>query len=153
MRIYVVEDDPLKAESVSSFLHTLDINAKIEVYRSYISGLSAVQAAKPDLLIVDMALPTYDRSPAHRAGKLRPLGGYELLRKMQLHGISTPAIVVTMLESFGEGEEETSYEDMTRMCGLEFDELFLGSVYFQIGTSSWQTELKTIFDKFRTDSK
>ncbi len=58
-----------------------------------------------------------------------------------------------MLESFGEGEEETSYEDMTRMCGLEFDELFLGSVYFQIGTSSWQTELKTIFDKFRTDSK
>ncbi|MEN5419886.1 response regulator [Stenotrophomonas sp. TWI169] len=153
MLIYVVEDDPLKAESVSSFLQSLSSNISVKIFRSYISGLSAVRTNKPDLLVVDMALPNYDRSPGARTGKPRPLGGYDLLRKVRLHGMSVPAIVVTMLESFGEGDLETSYEDMTLMCESEFGGLFLGSVYFQMGSSGWQAELKRVIAKFQSDIK
>ncbi|WDJ04497.1 response regulator [Xanthomonas campestris] len=151
MLIYIVEDDPLKAEGICSFMSIIDSVAVVRVFRSYHSGLSAITDAKPDLIILDMTLPTYDRSPAKRAGRLRPLGGYELLRKVRLHEISVRAIVVTMLESFGEGDKEISYDDMTDACEREFDEMFLGSVYFQPGTSNWQVELRSIYDRFKSE--
>lgn len=151
MLIYIVEDDPLKAESLSVFMKAADATAKIDIFRSYHSGLSAIMERKPDLLILDMTLPTYDRSPATRAGRIRPLGGYELLRKVRLHDASVHAIVVTMLESFGDGDEEVSYDDMTKTCRSDFDGMFLGSVYFQLGTSNWQVELKSIYDQFKSN--
>lgn len=151
MLIYIVEDDPLKADTLLSFLKTTDPSSEIKVFRSYNTGLTAIQALRPHLLILDMTLPTYDRTPARRAGRLRPLGGYELLRKIALHQIIVPAIVVTMLESFGEGVEEISYQDMTTTCKSELGELFLGSIYFQLGTSNWQIELRNIYNNFKDE--
>ena len=153
MLIYIVEDDPLKADSLSSFLKKIEPSATVEVFKSYNTGLFAIETLEPDLIVLDMTLPTYDRSPAKRVGRIRPLGGYELLRKVRLRGASIPAVVVTMLEAFGEGEEEVSYEDMTKICSSEFDELFLGSIYFQLGTSNWQIELESIYNRFKSSRK
>ena len=56
-----------------------------------------------------------------------------------------------MLESFGEGVEEISYQDMTTTCKSELGELFLGSIYFQLGTSNWQIELRNIYNNFKDE--
>lgn len=153
MLIYIVEDDPLKADSLSSFMKSTDEAAIVKVFRSYYSGLSEIMKKRPDLLILDMTLPTYDRTPATRAGRIRPLGGYDLLRKVRLHHASVHAIVVTMLESFGDGDDEISYSDMTKTCQEEFKDMFLGSVFFQLGISNWQSELNAIYDKFKSDAR
>lgn len=147
MLIYLVEDDALKAESIRSFLTDYESDSLIHIFRSYQAGLLAIKKTPPDLIILDMTLPTYDRTPNGRAGRLRPLGGYDLLRKVKLHGIRSSIVVVTMLETFGEGSESISYADMTDRCASEFKDSFIGSVHFQLSNSQWRSELTNLLDQ------
>jgi DNA-binding NarL/FixJ family response regulator len=147
MLIYLIEDDALKADSLRSFLLDHYQNSNVIIFRSYQTGLSAIKEIPPDLIILDMTLPTYDRTPNGRTGRLRPLGGYDLLRKVKLYGIETSIVVVTMLETFGEGNESISYADMTQRCADEFKDHFVGSVHFQLSNSHWRTELTNLLSQ------
>jgi len=141
MITYLVEDDSLKAGRLTSFLGEKFSVLKIQVFGSYQSGLKAVELSTPDLLVLDMTIPTFDRGPNKREGRLRPLGGYDLMRKLKLKNIHPNVIVVTQLETFGEGEEQVSFSEISLRCKHEFPEMFLGSVYFRQGEATWQSEL------------
>lgn len=142
MRIFVIEDDLLKARSLGNFISVEFPELETEVFRSFRSGLSAIQAGLPSLVILDMTLPTYDRSPGVREGRLRPLGGYDLMRKVQRLKLRPIMIVVTQLESFGEGQNQVSFQEITARCEREFPAFFGGSVYYHPTSSSWGVELK-----------
>jgi hypothetical protein len=88
-----------------------------------------------------MTIPTFDRGHNKREGRLRPLGGYDLMRKLKLRNTRTHVIVVTQIETFGEGEDEVSFSEISARCKREFPEMFLGSVYFRQGEVTWQNEL------------
>lgn len=142
MRIYLIEDSDLKIRKIKEFLLSeFGSDFVPEVFGSYNSGLRAMQANVPDLAILDMTLPNFDRTPSVREGKPRPLGGYDLMRKMKLYGIAAKAIVVTQLEAFGEGSEKVSFKDITTIAQEEFPGFFLGSVYFDQASSRWQSSL------------
>ncbi|CAH1385369.1 response regulator [Candidatus Nitrotoga sp. M5] len=141
MIVYIVEDDRLKAGRLISFLAERYPDFTSKVLGSFKSGLQAVVSAPPEMLILDMTIPTYDRGSNKREGRLRPLGGYDLLRKLKLHNVSTRVIVVTQLETFGEGEEEISFSEINARCEREFSKMFIGSVYFRQSEATWQEEL------------
>lgn len=78
---------------------------------------------------------------------MRPIGGYDLMRKMRLRKISTAVVVVTQLESFGEGAEEVSFSEITSICEKEFNDFFKGSVYFGQDDEAWQDVLDSIISE------
>lgn len=149
MRIYLVEDDAVKATAVETHIKAVLANAEISIFRSYNTGLAALKNDPPDLLVLDMTLPSFDRTPADRAGRVRPLGGYELLRKLKLFQVDVPFVVVSMLEKFGEGAEEISFADMSRKCASEFPNQFLGSVYYETGGDRWRDNLSAMLENNR----
>ncbi|WP_267106023.1 hypothetical protein [Xanthomonas sacchari] len=112
-----------------------------EVYGSFQSGLKAIEQNLPDLIILDMTLPTFDRKPNARDGRARPLGGYELMRKMSLKSINSKVIVVTQLESFGDGDDEVSFNDLINICARDFPKIFIGGVYFDQAGLEWEVAL------------
>ncbi|MFA5976436.1 MAG: response regulator [Elusimicrobiota bacterium] len=145
MLVYIVEDSELKARKISEFFEELlPSTFSFLLFASYQSGLRAVENKSPDLLVLDMTLPNFDRLPNAREGKVRPLGGYDLMRKMKLKGLRTKVAVVTQLESFGDGEEIVSFKDMTERCHSEFPEIFLGSVYFDQAGTGWRDALASL---------
>jgi DNA-binding NarL/FixJ family response regulator len=148
MNIYIIEDDLLKLRKIEDFLFSILPYATMKNFGSFNSGLKACESAPPDLVILDMALPTFDRQPNKREGRLRPLGGYDLLRKLSLKDIRTNAIVVTQLTEFGDGVEEMSFNDVSSICHNEFPELFLGSVYFGQASLEWQSKLHVMIKTF-----
>ncbi|EJP42845.1 response regulator [Acinetobacter baumannii] len=83
--IYIVEDSDLKIQKIESFLldngYTKD---QINIYRSYQSGVQAILKNPPDLVILDMSIPTFDKSIDSREGRARPLGGYDVMKKFYL---------------------------------------------------------------------
>ena len=82
--------DNLKAKKIIKFLEEdMLYSAEIQIFTSFQSGLRAVEAACPQLVILDMTLPTFDRKPNSREGRVRPLGGYDLMRKMKLKNLHT----------------------------------------------------------------
>lgn len=141
MLIYIVEDDDLKLEKLNIFLTDELPNHHYKVGGSFQSGLRLIEDATPDLIILDMTLPTFDRAPNAREGRLRPLGGYDLLRKLQLRNIDTKVIILTQLVSFGDDSRKVSFDEITEKCRSEFPNLFVDSVYFDQGDISWQISL------------
>ncbi len=141
MLIYIIEDSPTKAAQLTTFLKERWSCAHIRLFASFQSGLREVESVSPDLIVLDMTLPTFDRKANGREGRLRPLGGYDLMRKMRLKQISARVVVITQLESFGEGEETVNLGDITSRCEREFPDFFIGSVYFDQSAGNWKTQL------------
>ncbi|MEO3864548.1 hypothetical protein [Rheinheimera fenheensis] len=147
--IYIIEDNILKSEQIIDFLNAkFNLDEKeVSVFMSFQSGLKAIESKLPRMVILDMTLPTFDRKPNAREGRLRPLGGYDLMRKMALKGLKCQVIVVTQLESFGDGEDEIGFDEITEKCSSEFPDLFVGSVYFDQGGVTWRGSLESMIIK------
>jgi len=141
MLIYIVEDDLLKANRLTKFLEESIPNANSNIFGSFQSGLRAIQERTPDLVILDMTLPTFDRAGSDREGRLRPLGGYDLMRKLVRHSIHVSVVVVTQLETFGEGVDRVTFPELVDRCRRDFPDIFIGAVYFRQADSGWQSEL------------
>jgi CheY-like chemotaxis protein len=145
MIVHVVEDSALKASNICTFFaHAFPTIAQPEVSGSFQSAMRAIMEMKPDLIIMDMTIPTFDRKPNAREGRMRPIGGYDLMCKMKHRAILASVIVVTQLETFGEGDEEVSFSEITSRCEREFPDLFLGSVYYDQSGLSWQADLEKL---------
>ena len=144
MKIYVIEDNQLKADLICAYLQEHFTDASIRLYGSFQTGLKAIETTCPDIVLLDMNLPTFDRGPNVREGRNRPLGGYDLMRKLRLRDISTRVVVITQLEHFGEGEDEMSFAEMTTLCTKEFPSMFVGSVYLSPSDNEWQDDLNNL---------
>lgn len=147
MLAYLIEDDVLKAEALHAFLVQEVPHCCLHTFGSFQSGLKAIQRVRPELILLDMTLPTFDRKALQREGRARPLGGYELLRKMHLHGLRSKVIVVTQLENFGDGDDLVTFDEISAQCAREFPDVFLGSVQFRQSESDWQQGLKTLLSR------
>ncbi|SAK92952.1 Response regulator receiver domain protein [Caballeronia catudaia] len=150
MLTYVIEDSPAKAAAILQFLAGHYPDASAELFASFQSGLKQVESSTPQLIILDMTLPTFDRVPNGREGRARPLGGYDLLRKLRRRSLNCKVIVVTQLETFGEGEDKITFAEITSICQREFPGLFVGSVYFDQGSVNWQEQLASLIDNVRS---
>lgn len=150
--IYVVEDDALKASRVRDFLVSQYLNSEISCLGSFNTGLKAILERTPDILILDMTLPTFERSSNSREGRIRPLGGYELLRKLKLRGIVTKAIVVTQLERFGDGASQQTFQEIHMRCEVEFPGIYVAGVYFDQSGLLWQKTLGDILKNIENDN-
>ncbi|WP_194713358.1 response regulator [Noviherbaspirillum soli] len=146
MKTYLVEDDALKAKRLTGFITEKYPFLHIQKFASFQSGLRALEESLPDLLILDMTLPTFDRQPNQREGRIRPLGGYELMRKLKLRNLFPHVIVVTQLETFGDGKDKVSFADISTQCKRDFGPMFIGSVYFRQDEATWQAELERLID-------
>ena len=144
MKILIVEDDVRKGEAVVALLEGELPGAEIEVSRSYQSGMRAIVANLPDLLILDMSLPNYDAAPSRRSGKPRPLGGFEIMRKLRRRGVGTRAIVLTQLDHFGDGGQEYDFVGLEEKCRTQFPNTFLGTIYYAQSSSDWMGRLMEI---------
>lgn len=147
MLIYIVEDDGLKLERVMGFLSEFMPQHDCEVAASFQSGLRLVESRTPDLIILDMTLPTFDRAPNAHEGRLRPLGGYDLLRKLQLRKVETKVIVLSQLVSFGDEVKRVSFAEIIQRCKDEFPQIFVEGVYFDQSDISWQHSLLNLIAK------
>lgn len=144
MRILIVEDDVRKGDAIVAVLKSELNEPEIELTRSYQSGMRAIDKHLPDLLILDMSLPNYDAAPGRRSGKPRPLGGYDIMRKLRRRGIQTPSIVLTQLDHFGDGGVEYNFDDLDSKCRSDFSQTFLGSIYYAQSSSDWISKLIAI---------
>ncbi|MDH2621147.1 response regulator [Acinetobacter baumannii] len=137
--IYIIEDSELKIARILSFLKENGIqDVDINVYKSFHSGLKKIVKRPPDLIILDMTIPTFDKSIGGREGRMRPIGGYDLMQSLQLKKIPSKVVVLTQLEFFGEGSEKISFQEINRRCLDNFPDLFLECIYYSPTETSWQ---------------
>lgn len=142
MKILIVEDDYDKRNKIKNFISTsFQGDVTVIEKESLRSGLQEViQGDGYDLLLLDMSMPSFDVGSSEPGGGTpESFAGKELMIQMKLREIQIPVIIITQYDSFEEGT--ISLEELTTDFQIEFEEFFLGSVYYNSAVDGWKTKL------------
>lgn len=148
MKVLIIEDDRIKGDRVRTQIFTILAEVgepcEIEQAASYNSGLRACISHRPDLVILDMTMPTFDIKPTETGGKPRHFAGKDILWELARRGLYFPTVVVTGFDVIGEGNEQQNREELTVDLVRSFPVNFLGTVFYTPSEVSWKSELARI---------
>lgn len=140
MRILVIEDDENKLNQVTEILRSIK-DVHIISKRSYQSGLKAVIEDGFDLIVLDMSMPTFDKSSSESGGRFRKFAGKEILAEIKRRKIHVKAILVTGFDTFGEGSTFITLKEMNSILLNNFSDIYLGSIFYNASETNWTEEL------------
>ena len=139
--IIVIEDDFKKKEDIRNFLSSeLQIN-NIVIKESYQSGLRELIKNKYDLLLLDMSIPTWDKSIDEPGGNFEKFGGYKILKEITRKKKPIKTILITMFDDFGESDTSITLSQLDNLLRTEFPDVYIGAVYYNIREEKWKTDL------------
>ena len=141
MRILIIEDDENKRSQLLTFLEQDVPSAAVDTAGSLHSGLGKLLSAKYDLILLDMTMPTFDVTADEGGGRPQPYGGRSLLRQMDRRGISTPVVVVTQFDRFGDADDALTLTELESELALGHPRIYRGSVYYNATVESWKGQL------------
>ncbi|MFD2233540.1 response regulator [Phaeospirillum tilakii] len=141
MNVLIVEDDPAKASQLRAFVQTLSDGAQISEARSIQTALRRLAECKPDFVVLDMSLPTFDPGPDEPGGKPQGFGGREVLRRIERAKLACKVFVVTQYETFGKKSDQVTLQELTEDLRRCHPTVFVGSVYYSSATDDWKEEL------------
>lgn len=148
--VLIVEDSDSKRASIQTVLEREIPGVKLRHAVSVKSGIDAVLAETPDMIIADMSLPTFDVHSRERGGSPRPFGGFEVFETLDRYKIVVPVLVVTSYESITDGENSIGLADLSARLSREFPDNFKGTVHFDSIYATWERKLasflKTTFE-------
>ena len=141
----IVEDDQHKLDNIVRFLREYSDMYEIRVARAFQSALKAIRDWKPALILLDMSLPTYEGG----GGRPRPFAGTELLHEIRRRRIPSKVVVMTQFDSFGEGPERKTLDQLRTEISREYREWYRDTVYYNPAESAWRDSLLKIISRMR----
>lgn len=148
MDLLLVEDDEHKRGHLLKFLARTRPQYAVRDAKSYQSGLRAILSRLPDIVLLDMSVPTFDVSQTDDGGRPQRLGGREILRQLQARGLRVPCLVITQFDSFGEGKGTVTAEQLDEQMTVEHPGVYLGMVAYDPTSAGWTEALLVKLDAF-----
>lgn len=148
-KIILIEDDFKKKEDIKNFLennYNLDI---FTIKESYQSGLRELIRNEYDLLLLDMSIPTWDKSVDEPGGNFEKFGGYKILKEIIRKNRPVKTILITMFDDFGESDTSITLRQLDNILKNEFPDIYIGAVYYNTREEKWKNELILFFEKFQ----
>jgi DNA-binding NarL/FixJ family response regulator len=147
MRVLIAEDDQSKAKQLGEFVAAEVPEPSIITRASYQSSLDEAVNCPPDVILLDMSMPTFDRSATERGGRYRYFAGREILHEIKRKGVQTKVIVVTQFDRFGEKDNAMSLPQLKKQLAAEFPCQYLGTVFYSPSESDWKGHLAQLLSR------
>ena len=146
MKLLIIEDSDYKIDHIQGLVAEVLPNTQVFLARAFRSGIAQIMEIRPDILILDMTLPTFEARHGEGGGRTRPYGGREILRELVALRILPRVIVVTQFDRFGEGRRAVFRDQLMEELKAEFPELIVGGVYYNGADSKWRDSLKALLE-------
>lgn len=147
MRLILVEDDEHKERRIEEFINSVFTNVILTKARSIQSGIKALEAYIPDLILLDMSLPVFDYSPGEQGFQHLSYGGRDIMDYIDGYDMQVPVIVVTAFNRFGDETDAFSLEELGTQLGKEYPNLYSGIVWYNALEDIWKNQLISLIDK------
>jgi CheY-like chemotaxis protein len=144
MNILLVEDEKPKQERILSFLREHWPMAEIRTARSVRSAIDQLCTKTPDLVLLDVSLPTFDVGPNETGGRPQNFGGVEVLRYMDLYDRPTPTIVITAYEAFSKDGKPLDHVSLHDQLLEQHPQSYRGLIYYNSLFSQWRSHLERV---------
>ncbi len=142
MNVLIIEDDEFKQRRIAQVVRESYPKVQLELERSVNSGLSRIVTDRPDLILLDMSLTTFDVGPGEPGGRPQNFGGIEILRQMERLEINIPVIVITQHERFASGSREVHLSAVQKELKERHEQVFKGLVYYNSAAGGWERNLR-----------
>lgn len=143
-KILIIEDDFKKKEDIKNFLYS---DLKIEdvtIKESYQSGLRELIKNNFDLLLLDMSIPTWDKSINEPGGNFEKFGGYKILKEITRKKKPVDTILITMFDDFGKSDSSITLTELNNLLESEFPDIYKGAVYYNTREENWKENLANL---------
>lgn len=144
MKVLIVEDDYYKLVQISAFIGQCLPGAELVTAKAVHSAKQKIREILPDLVILDMSLPSYDIGKQESGGLPETFGGRELLGYLDFLDCAAPVVVVTQFEKFGRDEEEMDLHTLGEALKTSYPANYRGIIFFQSASDAWKLELSRI---------
>lgn len=144
MNLLIVEDEEPKREAILAAVSSRFVWSSVATAHSVRSAIQRIRECCPDLLLLDMSLPTFDISPGEPGGRPQGEGGIEVLRFLDMSEINISTIVVTGYDAFRKKDgQRIGFEKLGMELRNDFPLFFKGLVHFDPIRGVWTNELHT----------
>lgn len=144
MKILIIEDNEHKRGKVCSFVRSIDEGIELREAFSFNSGVKAILSESLDLIILDMSLPTHDKSATESGGRFRVYGGKDIVRKMKRKSIETPFVILTQYSNFGEGDGRKDLSDIEKELEKTLPTQYISTIHYETSSHLWKEKLQRV---------
>ena len=144
MDILLVEDEAPKQDRILAFLKQNWPDAHIRTARSVRSAVDHICGETPDLVLLDVSLPTFDVGPNESGGRPQNFGGIEVLRYMDLYDRAVPTIIVTAYEAFSKDGKPIDHDSLDDQLREQHPRSYRGLIYYNSLFTEWRNILEHI---------
>ena len=148
MRVLLIEDEEHKANDLTKKLFASgvehnDLTRVISVRQAVLE----VTEGNFDLVIVDMALPTF--SSAGGGGAAQAVGGIEVLRALSMAGVRAKIIIVTQYPDILVGGNRVKLHQAARVLSGKYNQDVLGAVLYSYKTPEWAAAFDVLLGRMK----
>lgn len=149
MKILLVEDEIHKRDEI--------LNCVAQVYSSPPEVVDAVNGAvlkvmesDYDLIILDMALPTFgDSSDDKKKGHDQAQGGVEVLRALKANKKTAKVIIVTQYPDFYVGGTRVKLKDSSKLIFEKYNQTVIGAVLYHYKSQATLQKIVSILKRLK----
>lgn len=150
MRVLLVEDEEHKTTDLLNRLKQSTVTNKNEpvVAKSVREAVLKVLSFNFDLIVLDMALPTFSGSAREEGGGgvSQAIGGIEVLRALQSSGKKTSIIVVTQYPEITVSGERLKLSQVSKVVSKRYGQNVLGAVLYSFKTPEWEANFDRLLE-------
>jgi CheY-like chemotaxis protein len=148
-KILLIEDEGHKREELSIYItEFVRLENTLETVDSVRSAVVAVTAQDYDLIVLDMALPTFTTDEnVIDGGHDQALGGIEVLRTLKSLGKCTKVIIVTQYPDISLNGKRIKLRSAEVLLSKKYNQDILGSVLYKYKSTTNRTKIQGIVRK------
>jgi hypothetical protein len=146
MKMLIIEDDSHKMRRIAEEVKAFQKDADITEARSYRSGIANLMSLSFDFVLLDMSLPNFDISPEEDGFQTDPFAGRSILSEMFRKRVYTPTAVITMFDTFGDGNDLMTLDELDKELAQNFPQIYRGLVYYNSSEINWKEALRKIME-------
>lgn len=144
MKILLVEDENHKRDELVKCIDEI-FHLTPEVENSVSSAVAKVLEHNYDLIILDMALPTFgENSEDRKKGDDQAQGGIEVLRALNLKKRKAKIMIVTQHPDFYIGSKKIKLKDSPKIIRDKYSLEVIGAVLYQYKSNITLQRVKSI---------
>ena len=148
MKLLIVEDGEYKSERVLEYIQSSFEKFEVSVACSYSSGVKAIVQEQPDLVILDMSLPTFDVINGQGGGDKRMYGGLDIARQIKRRKIKSSFLFLTQHKSFTENPKLEKLSDIDVKARSDYGKQYLGYIFYEHAGFDWKDKLREVLNKY-----
>lgn len=141
INILVVEDNAFKRKRIVEIICTEFKDISVSESHSFTSAWKMILSHKYDLVLLDMSLPTFDKTSSDPGGAFRVFGGKEIARKMARRSIESKFLFITQYKNFSDNINSYTFESLREELLSQYSEHCMGFILYSNTKSEWREDL------------